>query len=183
MAATGFLQPPPPMEPRTISPAITWKKWRQRFEIYMTAAGKTEANDDVKTSLLLHAFGPEGIEIFNTFTFTEEEEGIKYASTLAKFQAHFVPKANLTYERHFFTRNRQVGESIDKYVTDLRILAGICAFGTLCESLIKDRLVCGVGDTRLTERLLRVSDLDLEKALDICRVSQASKEQLQKIGV
>ena len=40
MAATGFLQPPPPMEPRTSSPAITWKKWRQRFEIYMTAAGK-----------------------------------------------------------------------------------------------------------------------------------------------
>ena len=40
MAATGFLQPPPPMEPRTSSPAITWKKWRQRFEIYMTAGGK-----------------------------------------------------------------------------------------------------------------------------------------------
>ena len=93
-AATGFLQPPPPMELRTSSPAITWKKWRQRFEIYMTAAGKTEAKDDVKTSLLLHAIGPEGIEIFNTFTFTEEEESIKYTST------HFVPKVNLTYERH-----------------------------------------------------------------------------------
>ena len=93
-----------------------------------------------------------------------------------------MPKVNLTYEKHrYFTRNRQVGESIDKYVTDLRILAGTCAFGTLGESLIKDRLVCGVGDTRLTERLLRVSDLDLEKALDICRASEASKEQLRKI--
>ena len=181
MAATGFLQPPPPMEPRTSSPAITWKKWQQIFEIYMTAARKTEANDDVKTSLLLHAIGPEGIEIFNTFTFTEEEVS-KYTSTLAKFQAHFVPKVNLTYERHrFFTRNMQVGESIDKYVTDLRILARTCAFGTLGESLIKDRLVCGVGDTGQTERLLRVSDLDLEKALDICRASEASKEELRKI--
>ena len=37
------------------------------------------------------------------------------------------------------------------------------------------------GYTRLTERLLRVSDLDLEKALDIYRASEASKEQLQKI--
>ena len=110
MAATGFFQPPQPMEPRTSSPAVTWKKWRQRFEIYMTAAGKTEANVDMKTSLLLHAIGPEGIEIFNAFTLTEEEEGTKYMSTLSKFQAYFVPKVNLTYERH---RNRQVGESID----------------------------------------------------------------------
>ena len=65
------------------------------LEIYMTAAGKTEANDDVKTSLLLHAIGPEGIEIFIKFTFTE----YKYTS---KFQAYFVPEVNLTYERHRF---------------------------------------------------------------------------------
>ena len=130
--------------------AITWKKWRQRFEIYMTAAGKTEANDDVKTSLPLHAIGPEGIEIFNTFTFTEEEEGIpcKYTSTLSKFQVHFVPKVNLTYERHlFYSEQASRGVNRQNYVTDLRILAGTCAFGTLGESLIKDKLVCGVGDT------------------------------------
>jgi hypothetical protein len=86
-------------------------------------------------------------------------------------------KVNLTYERHrFFSRNRQVGESIDNgnYVTTLRIFARTYEFGTLGESLIKDRLVCRVGDVRLTEKLPRVSDLDLNKALEICRASETS---------
>ena len=108
-------QQPPPMEPRTSSPAITWKKWRQRFEIYMTGAGKTEANDDVKTSLPLHAIGPEGIEIFNTFTFTEEEEGIPSTRQRCRsFRCILCRKSTLRMKDIFFTRNRQVGESIDK---------------------------------------------------------------------
>ena len=83
-----------------------------------------------------------------------------------------------------FSRNRQPGESIDRYVKDLRILSKTCEFGILCESLIKDRLVCGVNDARhrLTERLLRISDLDLNKALEVCRAAEASQEQLHDIG-
>ena len=36
-------------------------------------------------------------------------------------------------------------------------------------------------DARLTERLLRISDLDLVKAVDICRADESSHEQLQVI--
>ena len=58
-----------------------------------------------------------------------------------------VPKRNLTYERHsFFTRSQESGETIDQFVTGLRTLAKTCEFDVLCESLIKDRLVCGISD-------------------------------------
>ena len=114
MAATGFLQQPPPMGPRTSSPAITWKKWRQRFEIYMTAAGKTEANDDVKTSLLLHAIGQEGIEIFNTFTFTEEEESINVGEVSSAFCAESQPYVRKTS----FFYSEQASRGVNRQVCD-----------------------------------------------------------------
>ena len=37
----------------------------------------------------------------------------------------------------------------------------------------------GVADIRVKERLLRESDLSLEKTLDICHAGEASKEQMK----
>ncbi len=42
-------------------------------------------------------------------------------------------------------------------------------------------MVCGVADTRLTERLLRSTDMDLEKAISICRAAESSQQQLRVI--
>ena len=37
----------------------------------------------------------------------------------------------------------------------------------------------GVADIHIKEKLLRASDLTLEKALDICHAAEASKEQMK----
>ena len=85
-----------------------------------------------------------------------------------KFKNYCNPRKNLTYDRHvFFTRNQNRNETIDQYVTDLRNKASTCDFGHLCDSLIKDRLICGVTDEAVRERLLRDADLTLAKAIDI----------------
>ena len=95
---------------------------------------------------------------------------------------YFVLKRNVTYERHrFFTRNQLQGESIDQYVAELRTLEKTCEFGSISESLVKDRLVCGVQDTRLRERLLREMDLTLDKAVSISRASERYKFQLKEL--
>ncbi|CAH3028524.1 unnamed protein product, partial [Porites evermanni] len=41
-----------------------------------------------------------------------------------------------------------------------------CEFSTLKNSLIKDRIVLGISDAKTRERLLRISDLTLEKAIE-----------------
>jgi hypothetical protein len=63
----------------------------------------------------------------------------------------------------------------------LRILEKTCEFGSIGESLIKDRLVCGVQETRLRERLLREMDLTLEKAVAIFRASELSRFQVKEL--
>lgn len=102
---------------------------------------------------------------------------------IKNFENYFVPKKNKTFFRHqFFTRNQQSGETIDQFVTDLKNKSKDCAFGTLREELIKDRLVCGILDTHMKERLLRVDDLTLDPALDIiCCEKEKELSRLEKL--
>ena len=99
------------------------------------------------------------------------------------FKTYCNPRRNIAYERHNFnTRNQEEGEAIDNYVTVLRTLAATCEFSTLEDSLIRDRIVCGVRSQSRKERLLRETDLTLEEAINICRATEASKEQIRSLG-
>jgi hypothetical protein len=66
-------------------------------------------------------------------------------------------------------RSQSSEETIDSYVTDLKHKAKDCEFGDLTDSLIRDRIVCGIRDDNVRARLLREADLTLEKAIDTCR--------------
>ena len=57
-----------------------------------------------------------------------------------------------------------------------------CEFGTFESDMIRDKVVFGVRDERIKERLLREADLTLNKALDICRAAETSKQQIEAMG-
>lgn len=87
----------------------------------------------------------------------------------------------MTFERHrFFTCTQKSGETIDQYVTELRSRSKTCEFNELTESLIKDRIVCGIPDNGLRERLLREQDPDLDKAIALCRAAETVKSQAKE---
>ena len=48
--------------------------------------------------------------------------------------------------------------------------------------MIRDKIVFGVHDTRINERLLREADLTLARALDICRAAETRKHQMDTMG-
>ena len=101
---------------------------------------------------------------------------------IQKFDNYFTPKKNVTYQRYrFFSYNQNDGGSIDSYATKLRTIAGHCDFGDLKDSLIREKIVIGIRDSETQERLLRESDLSLDKALQICRASEEVKLQTQEI--
>ena len=163
--------------------ADKWKRWRQKFELYMTATGMEGRSQKVQSCTLLHVIGDEALEIYNTFDFTQQEDRNKLKVLLDKFEKHFTPQNNVTFERHVFNPRVQApGESIDQFVTDLRSKARSCEYAQLCDSLIKDRIVVGIRDDHVRAKLLRTTDLDLPKAIDICRAAEASRTQLDKLN-
>ena len=166
---------PPPM-PTDGELTLAWRKWRQRFTIYLKATRQADDSTPpgVKTSLLLHAIG------YDSFALGDKE---KYDIVLQRFEDYYAPKANVTCERYkFFTRSQEEGESIDHYATALRTLARTCDFRDILDSLIRDRIVLGVGNPRLTRRLLAAEDPNLTKTLEICRAEEISAAQRRRMA-
>ncbi len=175
------LTPPPPLV-LSGNLAENWRKFRQRFKLFMTATAKDGSSDKVKSSILLSTVGEDALELYNTFHFVDEENSMKLKPILDKFEAYCVPKRNITYERHrFFTCSQREGERIDQYVTELKNRAKTCEFELLNDSLIRDRIVCGIQSNALRERLLREQDLSLERAVAMCRAAESSKIQIQEL--
>ena len=148
----------------------------------MTATESNDKDEDVKTSRLLTTIGERAREIYYTFTFENEEDGMKLEPVLRKFDEYMNPKKNIPYLRYkFFSYNQSEGQNIDDYVTELKLKSTHCEFGLLKESLIRDRIVAGVRDTRVQERLLREPDLTLDKAMSICRAAEETKKQSEEM--
>ena len=82
----------------------------------------------------------------------------------------------------FWSRDQADGETIDQWVTELKTRAASCEFGDQRDLLIRDKIVFGIRDERVKERLLRESGLTLTKALDLCRAAEATKEQVQAMN-
>ncbi len=108
--------------------AENWKTWKQRFELYIKAAGLKDKSDEQKCAILLHCIGEDAIDVFNSFVFTEEETD-KYDILVKRFEDYAIPKRNPTAERIPLNRRKQIpGESFDKFVTDLKNKAKTCTF-------------------------------------------------------
>ena len=69
-----------------------------------------------------------------------------------------------------------------QYVTDLKTKAQTCEFAELKDSLIRDRVVCGIICDKTRAKLLKESELTLQKALDICRANEATTSQLKTLS-
>lgn len=62
------------------------------------------------------------------------------------------------------TRDQKEGETADEYITVLYELIETCEYGTLKEDILRDRLVVGIRDKRMSEKLQLEADLTLESA-------------------
>jgi hypothetical protein len=162
--------------------AVSWKKFKQRIELYMIASGYAEKEEKIKCSLFLHLIGEEALDVYNTFEIPTEDAN-KLDVLYTKFEEYCVPQKNVTYERHiFFSRHQLEDEPVDKWVTELKRLAQSCEFGALRDELVKDAITLGINDSTVKGRLLREKDLTLTKAKEICKIAESSKAHLKQIG-
>jgi len=78
------------------------------------------------------------------------------------FDKHCNLKKNETVERYkFFLRFQNPGESLEKFITDLKLLVTTCNFGDLKDSLVRDQIIC-IHNKQLREDLLKDPCLDLQ---------------------
>ena len=178
------LKPPGELDLATSGPitiAERWRQWKQTMQLFIELIMPRKSERE-KCSVFLYTIGQAGRDVYNTMQLTEEETD-KIDVLFAKFEAYCKPKQNVTIERYRFnTRSQSKEETIIQYVLELRLIAKNCGFGNLEDQLIRDRIVCGTCSEDVWQRLLRVDDLTLEKALSICRADAVSKKSSQYIA-
>ncbi|XP_039667548.1 uncharacterized protein LOC120565686 isoform X2 [Perca fluviatilis] len=188
--ADGFRRPDPVVFDGNV--AENWRIFEQDYDIFIAAA-HSDKPAKTKAYILLNLAGPEAIERERSFVYAAEvrapggdgavvvpaESRENPECLKRKFREVCNPQQhnNKTMERHkFHSRNQKQGETIESYVSDLRIKAESCHFGDLTEELICDRIVCGIRNDNIRKALLRDSELTLTKAIAICRMYEMTEE-------
>ncbi|UYV79424.1 hypothetical protein LAZ67_17002555, partial [Cordylochernes scorpioides] len=155
-----------------------WPKCRKRFERYLVVSGMKKKEEADKIDLFMYLMGDRADDIFKTFKFEKEEEATKIDFVLKAFDSHFCVRKNIIYERaKFNSRIQEDREPVDEFITSLYKLADSCEFEGLHEQLIRDRIVVGVRDKALSERMQLDSELTLEKAVKMVRQQEAVRQQ------
>ena len=158
---------------------VTWKLWHRQWKNYAIATGLQDKMEDVQVATLLTCIGPEAMLILDGLC-TSEEDQKTVASVISKFQAYCVVTPNETYERYKFNiRKQEKEEKVDEYVANLRQLTKTCNFGSLEESLIRDRVVLGIQDDNVRRRLLQENDLTLTQAVQTIRAHETTSDQMR----
>ena len=173
------LQPP---EPFNFKCPDEWPKWKRRFEQFRTASGLAVDEDQTRqVSTLLYCLGGEADDVLTSTNITEEERK-QYASVLKKFDDFFKVRRNVIFERARFNgRNQLDAETAESYITVLYGLVENCEYGALRDEMLRDRLVVGIRDKSLSEKLQLDAVLTLEKAKTAIRQREAVKEQHQQL--
>ena len=78
-------------------------------------------------------------------------------------------------------RHQLDGESAEQYIMELYKLAENCDYGGMKEELIRDRLVVGIKDSALSQKLQIDSRLTLDEAKKQIRQREAVREQQQEL--
>ena len=184
MAATNGLPPPPALDIHHANAAEKWKKFELAWKNYSRALKLHKEDEDVQVGTLLTVVGPEAQDVFTTFEWDNDGDDEKIGPVLEKFKTYCEPRKNVPFERYCFNqRSQNVDESYDQYKTALKKLSEGCDFASITpDEILRDRLVFGIRNNKVRERLLRETSLTLERTDEICRAAEQMSEQLRVVG-
>ena len=184
MASSNYGFPPP--EPLRVSgndTAGNWERFYEQWQHYLVAMDLTDSAENKKVAVFLTCIGTEAFEVYRNFQFAPDQVG-KLDAIVKAFKDYCVGAMNVTYERYqFHKRHQDLHERFDNFVGDLRRLAKNCAFGDVSDSMIRDRIVVGIRDDAIRQKLLQIPDLTLTRAINLCRTSELASRQFKEMSL
>ena len=121
--------------------------------------------------------GEKSDDVLYTLTLSDAQRK-KYEDVCKALSEYFIGKHNVIYERaKFNTRYQQPGETAESFIIDVHKLADHCQYGVLREEMIRDRIVVGIRDAKLSEKLQLDPNLTLAKTKTQVRQNEEVKKQ------
>ena len=153
----------------------------ERFESFLEANSIT---DGAKIrAVFLALVGPVTYKLLRSLAGNKPKEK-SYEELKALLIEHLDPKPNIITQRYkFYKRERAATESVSEYVAALRKLSEHCNFGDGLNDHLRDRIVCGINNERILQKLLSIKDLDLKTAIDNAVAIEAAMRNTKEMQV
>lgn len=177
MSSTPFHVEPP--EAFNFAETQTWPRWIRRWERFRVVSGLDGKPEAFQINSLIYAMGDEADDILASLPLSDADKE-HYETVREALESHFVGRHNVVLERARFNRRVQdPGEPAESFVKAVHGLAERCKFGSMKEELIRDRIVVGIRDVRLSERLQRDANLTLAKTVALVRQQESVRRPLE----
>ena len=140
--------------------STTWRTWKRRWDAFAAVSGlNANQDDEYKTGMLVSVADDETLKVIDSLPYAASGDRKKIDKIIELLEKHCLQDVNILFERHrFYRRVLKDGESIDKFVRELRMLARTCEFTEdgkdFTEQMVRDRLVCGVSENSVQQKLL-----------------------------
>ena len=175
---------PAPFLPHPGTPAVPWRTWEQKFELYLLARTGVTPMPAEQRRALLCAIGDEAYRVFDSLPpVVKRDAEDDYTATLRQLREFYTPRQNVIVERFKFRQRGQAPtESTAAFVAALRGLARSCRYGAMESDLIRDVIVEKTPHQRLRERFLQDQDLTLEKVLNLAKSYENAQREAAVIA-
>lgn len=156
--------------------AENWRSFKKAFDVFELAADCNKKKDDTRIAIFLNAAGKEALKLFDTLPLTEADRK-SYTKVVEAYENFCIPRKNVVYERFlFYSRNQKDGETFDSFLVDIKKLSKTCEFADNKDDMIRDRIVLGIADKGLQEKMLK-NNMKLEDAIELCRATELARGQ------
>ncbi|XP_065074181.1 uncharacterized protein K02A2.6-like [Ochlerotatus camptorhynchus] len=156
--------------------------WRN----YATAIGMNnwpDADNPKKVSFLLSIVGTPALKKYFNFELTAEDKRTS-DTVLEAIKRKVVCTRNVIVDRlEFFTSAQLSTESIDDFVSRLKVLAKPCRFGVLETEMLTFKIVTSSKWPHLKTKMLTMTDITTTKAVDLCRMEEITAKHSQALSL
>ena len=158
-----------------------WTAYTERMEQYF-AANDVDAATKRRT-ILLTASGAATYKLIRGLVAPDKPTDRSYTELVELVKGHYNPTPSPIVQRFKFnSRMRQQGENVATFVTALKQLTEHCVFGAALDDMLRDRLVCGIGDGKIQRRLLAESELTFKKAFELAQAMETADRDARDLG-
>jgi len=182
MTIPSLAKPPEPLnlKDRTHQ-GENWKQFRCYWIYYERAAKIAKEEGAVRVANLHNVIDKDTQDMYKTLNLSEDDQK-KIDRILKMFEARCVPVKNVIYECYIFNKRVQKpGENVDHYIMDIISWLNIVS-GEVKDDLIRDKLVSGIREDKVHEKLLGIKHLTQLKAIDTLKADQAMKFRVKDMA-
>jgi len=158
-----------------------WNKWKIEFANFLEANNLNvgEIPDKRKLAIFLMVCGDDLKTIYESFAYRPQQSPT-IKQVFEKFDSYFIENAGEIFASFEFWNpklKQHEGETFDEFYRKVKEASVDCNFGDGLSRNIRDKIIIGISNNALRERLLREKKMDEKQVVLQCRISEKSHMQ------